>query len=188
MIGKLLLAVGGVAVLAAAGVLVAASRQPDVFRVERSARIAAPAERVYPLINDLRQMNGWNPFVRKDPAIQGSYRGPGAGPGAGYDFRGNREVGSGSLQIVEAAAPGLVRMKLDMNAPMEAHNDILFRLVPDGAGTRVTWSMEGPCPLMGKVMGLIFDMDTMVGGAFEQGLADLKLRAEALPQPAPNPA
>jgi hypothetical protein len=38
--------------------------------------------------------------------------------------------------------------------------------------------MQGPCPFLGKVMGVLFNMDKMVGGAFEEGLADLKARAE----------
>ena len=38
--------------------------------------------------------------------------------------------------------------------------------------------MQGPAPFLGKVMGVIFNMDRMVGSAFEQGLADLKVRAE----------
>lgn len=178
MIKTILLSLLGLAVLAVAFVLILASRQPDVFRVQRSALIAAPADRIFPMINDLKAMNSWSPFVKKDPNIQGSYRGPAAGPGAGYDFKGNSEVGSGSLQIVGAEAPSRVRLKLDMSKPMEAHNDIAFTLVPEGNGTRVTWAMEGPCPFLGKVMGVIFNMDKMVGGAFEEGLADLKSKAE----------
>lgn len=178
MVKTVLLVILGAALLAIAAVLLLASRQPDVFRVERSAVIAAPAERIHPMINDIRAMNSWSPFVKKDPNIQGTYRGPAAGPGAAYDFKGNKEVGSGTVQIVGGTAPSSVLAKLDMTAPMEAHNDITFSLVPQGNGTRVTWAMEGPCPFIGKVMGVIFNMDKMVGGAFEEGLADLKSKAE----------
>jgi len=164
--------------LAIAAVLLLAARQPDTFRVQRSTVIDAPAARIFPLITDLRRMNAWNPFVRKDPQIRGSYRGPASGPGAGYDFQGNKDVGSGSIEITEAVEPSRVAMKLDMTAPMEAHNAVLFSLVPEGSATRVTWSMEGPCPFLGKVMGLLFNMDKMVGGAFDSGLADLKAQAE----------
>lgn len=178
MIKTILLSLLGLAALAVAFVLILASRQPDVFRVQRSAVIAAPADRIFPMINDLKAMNSWSPFVKKDPHIQGSYRGPAAGPGAGYDFKGNSEVGSGSLEIVKADVPKSVQLKLDMTAPMAAHNDITFSLVPDGNGTRVTWAMQGAQPFLGKVMGVIFNMDKMVGGAFEEGLADLKSKAE----------
>jgi carbon monoxide dehydrogenase subunit G len=178
MIKTILFIVLGLAVLAVAIVLLLAVRQPDTFRVERAARIAAPPERIFPLINDMRQMNAWNPFVKKDPNLKGSYSGPASGPGAAYSFEGNKEVGSGSLRIVGATVPTSVAMKLDMTAPMKANNDILFSLVPEGQATRVTWSMEGPCPYLGKVMGVIFNMDKMVGGTFETGLADLKAKAE----------
>lgn len=180
MIKTILFALLGLAVLAIAFVLLLAARQPDTFRVERTARIAAPAERIFPMINDLRAMNSWSPFVKKDPQIQGSYRGPASGPGAGYDFKGNSEVGAGSLQIVEVTAPSRVALKLDMSAPMKAHNDILFTLVLEGATTRVTWAMQGPSSFTGKVMDVIFNMDKMVGGAFEAGLADLKAKAEKI--------
>jgi hypothetical protein len=178
MTKTILFIVLGIAVLAVAFILLLAARQPDTFRVQRSVLMTAPADRIFPLIADLRQMNTWNPFAKKDPAIRITYSGPAMGPGAAYVFEGNKEVGSGSLRVVDAAIPTKVAMKLDMSAPMEAHNDILFALAPEGGATRVTWSMQGPCPFLGKVMGVLFNMDKMVGGAFEEGLADLKARAE----------
>ena len=82
------------------------------------------------------------------------------------------------MRITDTAAPTRVAMTLHMTAPMEANNDILFMLAPEGGATRVTWTMQGPSPFLGKVMGVIFGMDKMVGGAFEEGLAELKIRAE----------
>ena len=167
-----LVAFAGVAVL-----LVAASFRPDTFRVQRSVRIAAPAAAVHPLINNLAQMNSWSPFVKRDPNLKGSYRGPSAGAGAGYDFQGNREVGSGSLDIL-ASAPEKVTLRLHMREPMEGVNTVEFLLVPQGDTTEVTWAMHGPTPYVSKLLGMVMDMDKMIGGAFESGLAELKQRAE----------
>ena len=179
MIKTILFIVLGLVVLAIAVVLLLAVRQPDTFRIQRSTVIGAPADRIYPLIADLRRMNSWNPFAKKDPQIQIRYRGPAGGPGAAYDFSGNKEVGKGSIEVTEAIAPTRVAMKLDTIAPMEGHHAILFSLAPDGGNsTRVTWSMEGASPFLGKVMGVVFNMDKMVGGAFDAGLADLKTQAE----------
>lgn len=177
MLKTCLLVALGVVVLAIAAVLLLAVRQPDTFRVQRSTLVAAPADRIFPLIADLRQMNSWNPFVKRDPQVKGSYSGPGAGPGATYVFEG-RQAGSGSLRVTDTAVPTRVAMKLDMSAPMAAHNDVLFTLAPEGGATRVSWTMQGPSPFLGKVMGVVFNMDKMVGGAFEEGLAELKVRAE----------
>jgi hypothetical protein len=179
MIKTLLLAALGVAALGIAALLTYAATRPDMFRVERSVTIAAAPETIHPLINDMQRFNTWNPFNKKDPSMKGSYRGPTAGPGAAYDFEGNGNVGKGSVQIVEPTGPSRVSMKLDMTAPMEAHNRIDFTLVPQGANrTQVTWAMQGPSPFIGKVMGVIFDMDKMVGGDFDAGLASLKALAE----------
>ena len=61
--------------VALAGVLLAAATRSDTFRVQRSTSMKAPADRIYPLINDLHRFNTWNPFERKDPNLTRSYSG-----------------------------------------------------------------------------------------------------------------
>jgi uncharacterized protein YndB with AHSA1/START domain len=169
--------IAGLAVLLA-GFLVYASTKPDSFEITRSIDIAAPPAKIFPLINDLRAFNTWNPFLAKDPAVKLTYSGPPSGKGAGHGWDGNGNVGSGSIEIIEAEAPARVAMRLDMVSPMEAHNAVLFTLAPSGGGTKVTWQMRGPQPFIGKVMDAIFGIDAMVGGDFETGLASLKVLAE----------
>ena len=169
-----------IAALALAALLVFAASRPGTFRVERSTSIRAPADRIFHLINDLHQFNTWNPFDKKDPNMKGRYRGPAAGPGAGYDFEGNKDVGKGSLEIVEVSNPAKVTMRLDMIVPMTAHNIVEFTLVPNGNATDVTWAISGPCPYLARLVGVFFNMDAMIGRDFEAGLAALKARAEAV--------
>jgi hypothetical protein len=175
---KTLTVVALVAVVALAALLMYAASRPDTFAVQRTATIAASADRIHPLINDLRRFNTWNPYERKDPKLTGSYRGSASGPGAAYDFAGNGEVGKGSIEITESQAPHRVAMKLDMLEPFEAHNQVEFTLVPRGAETEVTWAIRGPANFISKLMGLFFDMDKMIGRDFEAGLANLKTVAE----------
>jgi hypothetical protein len=165
------------AVIAVGTLLIFAATRPDTFRVERSASIKAPAEKLHPLINDMRVFNTWNPYNLKDPNIRGEYRGPQAGPGATYLFEGNKDVGKGSISIVETA-PAKVTMKLDMLEPFEGHNVVEFILAPQGDATEVTWAMHGPSPFMAKLVGVFMNMDRMIGRDFEAGLANLKARAE----------
>ena len=167
---------------ALAALLLFAATRPDVFRVQRSAHIEASPEKIYPFINDMRQFNSWNPFVLKDSNARGDYRGPAAGAGAGYDFPGNKDVGKGSIEIVDAAAPARVAMRLDMVEPFEGYNAIEFTLKPGGSGTDVTWAMQGPSPYIAKLAGIFFNMDKMIGGDFEKGLAQMKSVAEAANQ------
>ncbi|RZI80790.1 MAG: polyketide cyclase [Rubrivivax sp.] len=159
------------------GLLAYAASKPDTFVVQRSATIPTSVEKVHALINDLHQFNTWNPYNLKDPNIQGRYRGPASGPGAGYDFQGNKDVGKGSIQIVDST-PQKVTMKLDMLEPFEGHNVVEFSLAPQGASTEVTWAMRGPAPFMFKLMGIFLNMDQMIGRDFDTGLANLKAKAE----------
>jgi hypothetical protein len=53
-----------------------------------------------------------------------------------------------------------------------------FTLQPKGDATEVTWAMRGPMPFVSKLITLFIDMDRMVGGDFEAGLANLKAVAE----------
>ena len=108
-----------------------------------------------------------------------TFNGPASGKGALYAWEGNNKVGSGSMEITESAAPGKVILKLDFIKPMEGHNITEFTLVPGGDSTTVTWAMYGPVPYFAKIMHMFFSMEKMVGGSFEEGLANLKAKAEA---------
>jgi hypothetical protein len=157
--------------------LVLAAFKPDTFQVQRSATIKAAPGKVHGLINDMRVFNTWNPYNLKDPNIRGEYRGPQAGPGAEYHFAGNKDVGRGSIGIIDTT-PSRVTMKLDMIEPFEGHNTVQFLLEPKGDTTEVTWAMRGPSPYIAKLVGLFMNMDAMIGRDFEAGLANLKAKAE----------
>jgi uncharacterized protein YndB with AHSA1/START domain len=165
--------------LAILALLGSAAAQPNDFSIQRSALIDAPPSKIYPFIENFHQWTAWSPFEKLDPAMERTYNGPDAGVGARYGWAGKGQAGTGSMEIVEAAAPSRMVISLVFTKPFEAHNRAAFTLAPEGAATRVTWIMSGERPFMHKLMGLVFSMDKMVGGSFEQGLADLKAAAEA---------
>ena len=170
-----------VAVLAVAivAVLVIAASKPSTFRIERSATIPAPPERVFPLINDFHNWLTWSPWEKLDPLMKRAFSGPDAGTGAVYEWEGNKKVGQGRMEITESVPPSLVRIQLDFIKPFESHNTTEFALDRRGEGTHVTWTMLGQQPFMFKVMTLFVSIDKMVGKDFEAGLADLKAQATA---------
>lgn len=172
---------GMIGAVAVAGVLIAAATRSDTFRVQRSASIQAAPDRIFPLINDLHRFNGWNPFERKDPNLKRSYSGAQSGKGAAYAFAGNGEVGRGTIEIIASAPASKVTMALHMLEPFETRNTVDFILQPKGDMTEVTWAMHGPVPYLAKIIHLFIDMDLMVGGEFEAGLASLKAIAEKTP-------
>lgn len=165
-------------VLAVAAVLLYAATKPDRFRIERAALIKAPPERIYGQVQDLKAWAAWSPWERIDPALKRTYSGPQSGKGAAYAWEGNKDVGSGRMEIVEAMAPSKIVIKLDFATPFEAHNVAEFTFVPGERGTMVQWAMHGPSPYLSKLLDLAFDMDRMVGGQFEAGLSNLKAITE----------
>ena len=78
------------------------------------------------------------------------------------------------MTITESRPNELVRIRLDMIKPVAASNLVEFSLTPVGEQTTVTWSMTGRNGFVSKAVGLVMDMDKMVGGQFEKGLAGLK--------------
>jgi hypothetical protein len=153
-----------------------ASSKPDTFRVQRTTRIAAPPDRIFPLINDLHQFNTWNPYERKDPN-RGIYSGPASGIGAKYAWD-SKTLGIGSMEITGVSVPSAVTMKLEFIKPFAARNVVEFTLEPKGPATDITWAMHGPSPYISKVMDVVFSIDRMCGRDFEAGLANLKALVE----------
>ena len=164
--------------IAIAIVLILAATKPDSFSVQRSTAVKAPAENIFPLINDFHQWGAWSPYEHKDPAMKRSYSGADSGKGAVYAWDGNKNVGSGRMEILDSSAPSKIVIKLDFFKPFEGHNTAEFTMLPQGDATHVTWLMHGPAPFMSRVMQVFINFDHMIGKDFEVGLANLKKLTE----------
>ncbi|WP_198086148.1 SRPBCC family protein [Variovorax sp. E3] len=165
-------------VAAIAALLIFAATRPDNFRVERTARINAPAEKIFPLIDDFHRWGTWSPYEKLDPDMQRSFGGSASGKGATYAWESKGKAGAGRMEITESTPASKVAIKLDFTQPMEGHNVAEFTLQPQEGATQVTWSMHGPSPYIAKLMGIFFNMDQMIGKDFEAGLANLKTATE----------
>jgi len=159
-------------------VLAYAATRPDTLHVQRSASVKAPPEEIFPLISDFHRWTAWSPWEKRDPAMKRTYGGAAQGKGAVYEWEGNSEVGQGRMEITDASDPSRITIKLDFIEPFEGHNVAEFALVPEGGATNVIWSMAGPTPFLGKLIGVFVNMDTMIGKDFEAGLTNLKAMAE----------
>ena len=177
MLRKLGIAFAVVVVLMA-GFAVVVALQPADFRIERSATMATTPATVFALINNFHQWDHWSPWAKLDPEMTTTFEGPEAGAGAVYSWSGNDLVGEGKMTITESRPDALVQIKLEFLRPMAATNTTRFALAPEGEGTTVTWSMEGTNNFVGKAFCLFMDMDKLVGGDFEKGLAAMKSVAE----------
>jgi hypothetical protein len=170
--------IGLIIVVLIVGLLVYAASKPDVFRVQRSIDIKAPASAIFPLLNDFQKWGIWSPYEKLDPGMKRVYSGEPMGRGAVYEWNGNRQAGEGRMEIMDTIPPSRVSLSLDFTRPFTAHNLVDFTLEPAGDSTTVIWAMHGPSPYVTKVMQIFFDMDHMVGKDFEAGLANLKATVE----------
>ena len=167
-----------VVVVVVLGVLGLAAFQPETFTVQRQINVSAPPDKPFALVNDFHRWGEWSPWEALDPAMKRSHAGPTSGPGAIYQWEGNKAVGAGRMEITGAQPATRVEIKLDFLRPFEGHNTSVFTLAPQGAATTVTWTMTGPMPFVSKLMSVFVSMDKLIGKDFEAGLANLKVAAE----------
>ena len=114
-----LLIVVAIVVVAIVAILVLAASKPATFRLARSTVIKAPAEKIFPLVNDFRRWTAWSPWEKLDADLKRDYGGAENGKGATYGWQGKKS-GTGRMEIIESAPPSRVLIKLDFLKPFEA--------------------------------------------------------------------
>lgn len=175
---QVLRSVLGVVAVGVVGFVALVSTRPSTFHIERSIDVAAAPERAFVQVNDFHAWSTWSPYEKLDPALSRSFAGPASGVGAVYAWNGDK-AGAGKMTIERSDAPTRIEIRLEFTKPMAATNRATFTFEPKGATTRVTWAMDGANSFLGKAASLFFDMDKLVGGDFERGLATMKANAEA---------
>jgi hypothetical protein len=148
------------------------------FQITRTAAIQADPARVHDLINDFHEWTAWSPWEDLDPELQRIYSGSSSGEGAHYAWKGNRRAGEGTMEIT-GSGPDRIEIELAFLKPFRNTQQVLFSIVPTGAGSEVTWRMAGQHEGLMRIFGKVFSMDKLIGKDFDKGLARLKAVAEA---------
>ena len=165
------------------GIGAGVAMQPGQFRITRSATITAPPEVVFNQVNDFRKWEAWSPWAKRDPAAKVSFDGSPSGVGAVFRWDGNKEVGAGSMTIMESKPGNRIEITLVFLKPFVATNHAEFTFRPEGGQTQVMWTMSGTHNFVGKVITLFMDCEKLIGSDFEKGLAEMKKVAEAAAKP-----
>jgi len=149
---------------------------PRNVHVERMVTIDAPAQAIFPYLNDYRRFTEWSPWADRDPNAVYSFEGPDTGVGARMSWSGNDQVGIGTQEIILSDSPNRLETHLDFGDQGEAV--AFFDLHPVEGGTEVIWGFDTDMGLnpIARYMGLM--MDSWVGGDYEEGLANLKAAVE----------
>jgi hypothetical protein len=159
--------------------IVVIAGRPDEFVVSRSTAISAPAEKVFPHVNDLHQWEAWSPWAKLDPNVKNAFSGANSGTGAVMAWDGNKKVGAGKMTITDSTPAEFICFRLEFIRPFQATNMAEFHFKSETGRSVVTWTMTGKSNLFFKVFSLFKNCDTLVGKDFEKGLASLKAVAEA---------
>ncbi len=153
---------------------------PNTIAVERTATIAAPADAVHALLNDMKTYDRWMTWNQMDPNMKKVYGPQSAGLGAWYSWDSeNSNVGKGKMTISESS-PFKIVTKMEFQG-MEDDDPALgiWEMKPNGNNTDLSWQMKstiGRNPLH-RWMGLF--MNKIVGNEFEKGLINInKLAAK----------
>ena len=117
------------------------------------------------------QWGRWSPWHQLDPNMKQTYGGPLNGTGATYAWESAKEgVGSGRMEILSAASPSDVKIKLDFLQPMSSTAITDFKIAQtESGGAQVTWTMSGDADFMTKMMSGLGLLDSMIGKDFEKG-------------------
>jgi hypothetical protein len=90
------------------------------------------------------------------------------------------------MTMTESRPNDLIRINLEFLKPFAGTSTAEFTFKAEGKAegdqTAVTWSMAGRNNLIAKALCLFMNMDRMIGGQFEKGLAQMKAVAEAAPR------
>lgn len=145
--------------------------------IERERVIVAPAAAVLPNVADLHRWAAWSPWEGQDPALEREYGGEPGTVGSTYAWKGNRKAGAGSMRVTRVTSHE-VDIDLRFTAPFRSTSACAFRLTETPTGTRVVWTMTSPRTLSSRLIGLVMNMDRLIGGDFEKGLARLATVSE----------
>ena len=175
MFKKVLLFLAGLIVVLA---IIAGVKSPE-YKISREISIIAPADKIFPHINNPKLGDVWMPWRESDPKVQIAYAGPEFGLGAKSTWTSEGSMGTGYAEIVESIDNQIVKTNLAYTKPMTMNQTAVLELKPMDQTTQVVWSVEGKNNFLFRLIGLFIDVDEIVGKDFEKGLSNLKKITES---------
>lgn len=159
------------------GFLIVGTLLPSAWEAERTVRIAASAEGIFPYVSRPQRWTEWT----LTPEAGVERFGPEEGPGAGYRWD-DPTYGQGEFVVESVDAPREVQYEVTVE-----DGAILIRgriqLATSDGSTTVSWREVGDFgwnPLLGYLVGR---MNELQGAQMESSLATLKGLAEASASP-----
>lgn len=142
---------------------------------EKSIKIHAPRENVWPHVNSLSAMDKWSPWNDRDPNMERALTGTDGTVGARQSWKSNvKNVGEGSQTITAVHPPERLETKLEFLKPFKSVADAYVTLSAAGEETQVTWGFKSKMPYPMNIMKLFMNFEKSMDGDFGAGLDKLK--------------
>lgn len=169
---KILIALAGIITLA----LIVAVFVPKEYTVERSISINKPNQEVFNYIKYLKNQDNYSKWAQMDSNMKKTYTGIDGAVGFISAWESdNKDVGKGEQEILKITEGQRLEVKLRFKKPYEAENDAyLTTQALSSTETKVSWGFKGAFPYPMNLMGLVINMEKLVGGDLEIGLNNLK--------------
>jgi effector-binding domain-containing protein len=154
---------------------------PSKVLMQRSILIERSPEKIFNVINSLKNFNNWSPWVDKDITANYTFSGPNVGVGSKMIWDGNNQVGQGSQEIIESVENDYVKTELYFDTSQQPAMATIS-LKSEQNNTRVNWIFENDAGgnLLARYFGLA--IEDLLAPDYEKGLANLKRYVENLPR------
>lgn len=147
---------------------------PSSTTVVRSITVNQRPDSTFAYLSDFNNFKEWSPWQGMDPAMTTQIEG--SGVGSVYSWKGNDQVGSGSMTITNLVPNQSVSIDLKFVAPWESQAVTKWSVEPADSGSKISWEITQNLSYKERYFGLM--MDGMLGKDFEKGLSNLKANLE----------
>lgn len=137
------------------------------MHIDRSIVINEKPGEIFNKLNDFHHWQAWSPWLITEPLAKVNIR----EDGKFYEWEGNI-VGAGEMTVVTERTFDFIEYDLQFLKPWKSKAKVSFRLIPEGEGTRVHWTMDSSLPFFlfwMKKMTIAF-----IGMDYDRGLLMLK--------------
>ena len=159
--------------------LIAAAFIDGKIHFEKSVSIHASPDKVWSNTNSLKAMDQWSPWNKLDPNMKKNWTGNTGQAGEKNCWEGNEDAGKGCQKVVKVdAANRKIDTKIVFLTPYESESTSSVIVVPEGSGSKATWTFDTEIPYPWTVTKLMYNLEEMIGKDYTEGLNNLKKISE----------
>ena len=149
------------------------------YSVQREIIINKPTSEIFNYLKFLKNHDKFNKWLKTDPNMKKSFTGLDGTVGFVYAYNGNKDVGSGELQITGLKENESINIQLHFISPFESVNNSPYALQAVSENqTKVKWTMEGRFNYPKNIALLFLNLDKFLGKDVQLSLENLKAELE----------